>query len=118
MARQSYSRIFMNKRIEREKHIVNLMIADYCNTMHNSVNVLCNDCNDLKDYAEKRLLKCPFLDNKPVCSNCSIHCYNSKQKEKIKEVMRTVGPKMLFKHPKETIWYFFYKLMHKPQKVV
>lgn len=107
----------MHQRIQREKHIVNLMITHYCNTEHNSTNELCRDCGDLRDYAEKRLLACPFLDNKPVCSSCSIHCYNKNQKEKIKEVMRTVGPKMLFKHPKETIWYFFYKLIHKRQRV-
>ncbi len=107
----------MHKRIQREKRIVNLMISHYCRSEHNSNNELCEDCNDLKEYAEKRLLKCPFLKDKPVCSSCNIHCYNRNQKEKIKLVMRTVGPKMIFKHPKDAIWYLFYKLINKPQKI-
>ena len=107
----------MNKRILREKKVLNLMILHYCKSEHNAKNELCEDCHDLKEYAEKRLLKCPFLDHKPVCSKCNIHCYNTKHKEKIKHVMRTVGPKMIYKYPLDTIWYLFYKLIHKPQKV-
>lgn len=107
----------MHKRVLREKRIVNIMISDYCQTEHNSNKDLCEECYDLKMYAEKRLLKCPFLEDKPVCSKCNIHCYNKIQKDKIRTVMRSVGPKMIYKYPLETIWYFFYKLRHIPQKV-
>lgn len=105
----------LHPRIEREKRIVNLMITDYCREVHKKEE-LCEECKELKDYAEKRLLSCPFIDNKPVCSNCTIHCYNTKQKAKIKQVMKTVGPKMLFKYPKDALWYFFYKLINRNQK--
>lgn len=103
-------------RIQREIRIINVMIRDFCRDIHGQDN-LCKDCEDLKDYAEKKLLKCPFLKNKPVCSNCSIHCYSTQQKEKIKEVMRTVGPRMLYRHTWDTLWYFYYKLIHKFQRV-
>jgi hypothetical protein len=106
----------MHPRIEREKRIVNLMISNFCLEIHKT-NELCDDCAELRDYAEKRLLSCPFIKDKPVCSNCNIHCYNKTQKEKIREVMKTIGPKMIFKYPKDTIWYFFYKLVNKNQKV-
>jgi hypothetical protein len=106
----------MHQRVEREKCILNTMITNYCKQVHKT-SVLCNDCNELIDYAEKRLLACPFLEDKPVCSKCNIHCYNTKQKDRIKEVMRTVGPKMLYTNTRDTLWYYFYKFIHKSQKV-
>ena len=107
----------MHKRIEREKRIINLMITDYCKLEHHNENELCPTCTELVEYAEKRLLACPFLENKPVCSKCSIHCYNKQKKEEIKNVMRTVGPKMIYKYPKDTIWYLFYKFIHSNQRI-
>lgn len=106
----------MHKRIAREKKIINVMISHFCLEVHKK-DELCEECNELKEYAEKRLLTCPFIKDKPVCSKCTIHCYNKHHKDKIKEVMKTVGPKMIYKHPKDTIWYMFYKLIHKNQKI-
>lgn len=106
----------MQSRIEREKKVVNLMISNFCLDVHKEDD-LCEECVELKDYAEKRLMSCPYIKNKPVCSNCTIHCYNVKQKEKIKTVMKTTGPKMIMKYPMVTIWYFFYKFTHKFQRI-
>jgi len=106
----------MHRRVEREKRIINIMIKMYCSDIHQS-SELCNDCKELKDYAEKKLLNCPFIKNKPVCAKCDIHCYNTQQQEKIKEVMRTVGPKMLYTHSLDTIWYYIYKFTHRYQKI-
>lgn len=106
----------MHQRVEREKKIIETMISNYCNQIHKTSN-LCNDCNELKDYAEKRLLSCPYIENKPVCSKCDIHCYSKKQQDRIKEVMRTVGPKMIYTNTRDTLWYYFYKFIHKYQKI-
>ncbi|MFC2151748.1 nitrous oxide-stimulated promoter family protein [Bacteroidota bacterium] len=106
----------MHPRIEREKRVVELMIKNFCLDIHKQQQ-LCSDCSELIDYAEKRLLSCPYIENKPVCVKCTIHCYNKQQQEKIKQVMRTVGPKMIYKHPWDTLWYFFYKFTHKYQKI-
>ena len=106
----------MHSRIQREKKVVNLMVKKYCKDVH-QFDDLCAECAELLDYAEKRLLKCPYIKNKPVCSSCDIHCYNKNQQQKIKEVMRTVGPKMIYTHTWDTLWYLFYKLVHKYQKV-
>ena len=106
----------MQARVEREKRIIETMIKAYCVKVHKTEE-LCADCKELMEYAEKRLLACPFLDNKPVCSKCSIHCYNKSQQEKIKQIMRSVGPKMIYTNPKDTLWYYFYKLVHKNQKI-
>lgn len=103
-------------RVQREKRILNIMIQDYCKDIHGQ-NELCDECSDLRDYAERKLVKCPFLKDKPVCSNCTLHCYNTNYKEKVTEVMRTIGPKMIYKHTWDALWYFYYKLTHKFQRV-
>lgn len=106
----------MHKRVQREKKVISLMVKKYCKEIHNE-NELCSNCSELLDYAKKRLLKCPFLKNKPVCSNCDIHCYNTHKQEEIKNVMRTVGPKMIYTNTLDALWYFYYKFIHKFQKV-
>ncbi|PLX13815.1 MAG: nitrous oxide-stimulated promoter family protein [Marinilabiliales bacterium] len=105
----------MHPRVQREKRILETMIHTYCREVHKASD-LCVECEDLIEYAEKRLLSCPFLKDKPVCSKCDIHCYNTKQKDKIKAVMRKVGPKMILTHTFDTIWYYYYKFIHKSQK--
>ncbi len=93
------------KKISEEKYqsetkTVNLMIALYCHKKHKSKKGnLCPECKELKEYCEYRLSLCPWGDKKPFCSNCSIHCYNKEHRERIREVMRFSGPRMLFHHP-------------------
>lgn len=107
----------MSTRIDREKRMVTNMILLYCKDHHNSQGTLCKSCNDLKEYAFKRLISCPFEKNKPACSKCTNHCYNKIEKKKIKEVMKYAGPKMLRKFPKDTILYFYTKLKYKNYKI-
>ena len=106
----------MHNRIQREKRVVDWMITIYCQDNHESSD-LCKNCTDLRDYAYKRLINCPFDEEKPVCSKCKLHCYNTMQKKKIKEVMRYSGPKMLMKYPKDTILYYYDKLKYKNHRV-
>ena len=106
----------MHNRIKREKRIIELMISVYCQDHHQG-SELCENCTELKSYAFKRLLSCPFEKDKPVCSNCKIHCYNKDQQGRIKEVMRYSGRKMLSKYPKDTILYYYDKLKYKNHKV-
>lgn len=39
------------------------------------------------------------METKTFCSNCKVHCYKPDMREKIREVMRFSGPRMLFYHP-------------------
>lgn len=88
----------MNK--EKEIQVVTLMIKKYCKGNHNSKkNELCDECKKLLDYVEFRRSKCPFGDEKPFCSNCKIHCYKHEMREKIRQVMRYSGPRIVFDHP-------------------
>ena len=81
------------------------MIKIFCNKKHSTKNNLCSDCNDLLDYAINRLSKCPYQEKKPTCGKCTIHCFQGEYREKVKEVMRFSGKRMLFKHPILTIKY-------------
>ena len=91
--------------IEYEKHIVGLMIELYCRRKHNtSKNQLCEECSKLKLFCHIKLQKCPFGDNKGACSDCEIHCYrNTPEREKIREIMRFSGPRMMLYYPKDSL---------------
>lgn len=84
---------------EREKHMVSQMIALYCKKQHHASGGLCPDCAELDAYARARSDKCPFMETKTFCSNCTVHCYKPDMREKIRLVMRFSGPRMLFHHP-------------------
>lgn len=84
---------------EREKKIVSQMIGLYCRKKHKSGNTLCPQCAALKQYAELRSDKCPFMETKTFCSNCKVHCYQPEMREQIRQVMRFSGPRMLFHQP-------------------
>ena len=84
---------------ENEKAIVSLMINLYCNKKHGTKNELCDSCAELESYARSRSDKCPFMENKTFCSNCKVHCYKPEMREKIREVMRFSGPRMMLYYP-------------------
>lgn len=83
---------------EWEKKLVSQMIALYCRKKHGG-NALCPDCAALDAYAGLRSDCCPFMETKTFCSNCRVHCYRPDMREKIREVMRFAGPRMIFHHP-------------------
>lgn len=84
---------------EKEKRIVSMMIALYCKKKHHRKKILCPECAELQVYAMQRSDKCPFMETKTFCSNCKVHCYKPDMKEKIREVMKFSGPRMIFHHP-------------------
>ena len=84
---------------EREKAMVSQMIALYCKKQHHTKQGLCPDCAALEAYARQRSDRCPFMETKTFCSNCKVHCYKPEMREKIRQVMRFSGPRMLFHHP-------------------
>ena len=83
---------------EQEKEIVSRMIAIYCRQKHGCKN-LCPECAALDAYARLRSDNCPFMETKTFCSNCKVHCYKKDMREKIREIMRFSGPRMIFYHP-------------------
>ena len=90
----------LDKKRADEKLLVSEMIALYCRKQHKTPKgQLCPACQELQDYALARIDKCPFMENKTFCSNCRVHCYKPEMREKIREVMRFSGPRMMLHHP-------------------
>ncbi len=86
-------------RIERERKTLETMIGIFCRDRHGTKGEICSDCAGLLAYAVKRLDKCPFGAKKPTCAHCPVHCYRPDMREKIREVMRHAGPRMIWRHP-------------------
>lgn len=89
----------VDKKREKEKQLLKVMIQIYCRGNHGKRKELCNECGDLQDYALKRTQNCPFMETKTFCSACKVHCYSPQNREKIQMVMRYAGPRMFFHHP-------------------
>ncbi len=88
-------------RLRRERRTLEAMLRIYCGAHDHQTpeNRLCGGCADLRDYAAARLRHCPYGDEKPTCASCPIHCYRPDRRERVKEVMRFSGPRMLLFHP-------------------
>ncbi|MBQ8270834.1 MAG: nitrous oxide-stimulated promoter family protein [Bacteroidaceae bacterium] len=86
------------KRIESEKKTVEQMIRLYCR-LHEGNATLCPECSSLLAYALKRLTQCKFGEKKSTCRKCPIHCYKPEMRERMQQVMRFSGPRMLWHHP-------------------
>jgi hypothetical protein len=85
-------------RLLRELETIEAMTRIYCADLHGGA-VPCDDCQALMTYASKRLAVCTFGEEKPVCAKCQVHCYGKAMREKVKEVMRYAGPRMIWRHP-------------------
>ena len=89
---------------ERERAVVLEMLAAYCHGRHGTrKGELCPTCTELASYAENRVRRCPKMATKTFCSRCETHCYAPAMRERIREVMRYAGPRMLFSHPVMTV---------------
>jgi hypothetical protein len=89
-----------NRHLTREFLTITKMAGIYCDANHGSrKGELCSECADFVDYAEVRLQKCPYGDDKPTCANCPIHCYKPARREQAKAIMRYAGPRMILRHP-------------------
>lgn len=97
-------------RIEEEKDTVEMMIRLYCKH-HEGNPHLCDNCRALLDYARERLTRCPFGNSKSTCRKCTVHCYKPEMRQKMKEVMRYSGPRMMLYHPLEAVKHIIREAM-------
>ncbi len=106
--------------MRRELATIEIMIRRYCRENHqrpqddHDREQLCPDCSELLAYARKRLQACPFQEGKTTCGKCSIHCYKPQMREKIREIMRHIGPRMLLTNPRLGILHMIDGLRKKP----
>lgn len=86
--------------LKKERKTISVIIQMFCNARHGTnTGQLCGACVELQEYAEARLDRCPFGENKGACAKCKIHCYKLEMRKRVTEVMRYAGPKMTAKHP-------------------
>lgn len=86
-------------KLATEFKTVKAMVEVYCKDHHDTKGELCTECRELLEYAEVRLDRCPYGEDKPTCNKCPIHCYKPAPKEQMRLIMRYSGPRMLLKHP-------------------
>jgi predicted amidophosphoribosyltransferase len=89
----------MGKRMDRERRTIDAMVRVYCRGRHGTRDGVCGECSALRDYAHARLERCRYQDSKPTCANCPVHCYGPEMRDRVREVMRYSGPRMLLRHP-------------------
>ncbi len=85
--------------LANERKTIAAMISIYCRGTHGTKDDLCEACGELMTYANARLDRCPFGEEKPKCSACPVHCYKPEMRTRVQEVMRYAGPRMLGRHP-------------------
>ena len=84
-----------------EKETVDCMIGIYCRGVHGTKRgELCEACCQLQTF----------------CSACKVHCYSKEMQEKIREVMKYAGPRMLFVHPLLAIRHVHITLRNKKKQ--
>jgi hypothetical protein len=86
-------------RMGREKKTIAAMVEIFCAEKHGTSGDLCAGCRELVEYAFNRLDKCPYGADKGPCAKCEIHCYKPAMRDRVREVMRYAGPRMLKSHP-------------------
>jgi hypothetical protein len=94
-----------NTRLQRERKTIAAMFQIYCRQHHAGGGILCAACQADLDYCLHRIDKCPYGEAKPACKNCVTHCYSSKMQERVKQIMRFAGPKMIWRHPLLAMWH-------------
>ncbi len=104
-------------RINRERKTIRHMIGIHCRGHHQPEGDLCAKCRQLLEYAMQRIDRCPYGHDKPTCAKCPIHCFKATDREKIRQVMRYAGPRMLVFHPLLTLLHFSDELRRPGKKV-
>lgn len=100
-------------RLDRERHTIKTMIGIYCRGQHHPQAGVCAECAALFDYAMERIEKCPFVDDKPTCAKCPIHCYKPDMRAEVRRMMRYSGPRMMLYHPILTFWHYYDEISRK-----
>jgi hypothetical protein len=70
-------------------------------------HLFCTECLDFLIYAADRRLRCP-LDPKPICKHCPVHCYRPGHRERVREIMRFSGKRLILKGRLDLLWHYYF----------
>jgi len=62
--------------------------------LHGGPLELCRECSRLLAHAFMKRVSCPY-DPKPACKKCPTHCYAPGYRERVREVMRYSGRRLV-----------------------
>jgi len=115
----------LGKQEKKDLKILAMFTAAYCGARHDGTKTslsvsepglqgvglerfrLCNECREFLDYAFSRRIKCP-LDPKPTCKHCPVHCYRPGHREKVREIMRFSGRRLILRGRLDLLWHYFF----------
>lgn len=90
----------VHPRLLGEQETIRAMVRMFCRARHGTARGhLCTSCRETLAYARVRIEHCRFGANKPVCSKCPVHCFQSDMRSRMREIMRYAGPRMMWRHP-------------------
>ena len=101
-----------NRKTERDKATIRLMIDIYCRHRLGLMETP-ERFKALADYACRRLDHCRWGEAKPACKDCPVHCYAPKKREEIRQVMCWAGPRMILHSPMAALRHLCQCLMNK-----
>ncbi len=105
-AHRTYGEDAIVNQNQKDQHILEQFVHIHCRGKHKIPNgKLCADCDDLLSYSLRRLQRCP-QDPKPACKHCEIHCYKPVYREKIRDVMRYSGKRLLLHGRLDLLWHY------------
>jgi hypothetical protein len=113
-----------DKLLRKDLRTLALFIRIYCRAHHesrNQVNIrgfdlkeitgksleLCPQCANLLHHAFVKRQHCTY-DPKPACKDCPSHCYAKTYRQKIREVMRFSGRKLLLSGRLDYIFHLIF----------
>lgn len=82
-----------NKHAEEPKAPVELKTHDVAAIAGDPLS-LCSECTKLLAHAFVKRSRCP-MDPKPACKHCPQHCYHPAYRERIRDVMKYSGRKLV-----------------------
>ncbi len=105
----------LDEKIQRDLDVLSEFIYIYCSENHGGKELynagapgrigrylekisfkFCEDCRKLLLHAAAKRVLCPY-DPKPSCKKCETHCYGKGYREKIREVMRYSGIRLIIR---------------------
>ncbi len=105
-----------HRRMARERETIGTMIGLYCRQQHRANGALCAECSELLQYAQARLERCPYQQDKPTCARCPVHCYRSDLRAQVRAVMRYAGPRILLLRPVLALCHLLDGLKRVPER--
>lgn len=106
-------------RLGLEFKTIQKMVHIYCRAFHQQKvkTTTCETCLEFIRYANEKLDRCPYGQDKPTCNKCPIHCYKQQPRQQAQNIMRYAGPRMLIKHPILAIKHLFAEKRPIPKKI-